>query len=632
MFDEPLPSKKDIDLLIKLKNQGDNLVDHLFGLFSYHRPKDYKLYSETFEYNPLDKRKIILDLIFTIQKYNKLVKKELEIFQEKGKKTKYFTDLYKGSKNMGKSVTAKTCRELVSNLIPKYEDKHLRFENKFLEKNIFEESGLLPSTLGQDIKFFNKEIKNNGVNSYRTIKYIKFIEKLYRSVQKSLKTRAIISTLAIYQNQEEKLYQKKQESIYQKNLEKIRKKEIKLDKKEIAKLTRLNDIANETYQQIMESINRRVLPKKVKKSKSKSKSKSRNKNIEITNTNNEKEKTNKDNNNKLNQKSETKMIDSKFNTKYNEKYNRTLSLDRTNMRTFFKNNQVTTTTKFFDSNNNTMNNNFTLYNNTHKDLLNKLNNLKKRKEKEKEKEEKEKLKFKQLPIYTKTFSRNKSEGSIFPNISQKTVNVHQNHLINLQINPVLDRTSNLFKISNQKQIESSPLILKLDSDKELNPLESNKAIKEIRYKKIKNKKKRIFKKREKKSKLQLLIEYQEKVPKIYEQLRKIKNLLNMSRKEMSKSKAFELFCDLYGKKKVTNIDEKKAPKELYNSYINMKLALERRNNEGNMFKKYIGILDKSFKNKIEKSKEQDENLKIKYYDLVQVLIKKKLENEKEKFI
>ena len=106
----------------------------------------------------------------------------------------------------------------------------------------------------------------------------------------------------------------------------------------------------------------------------------------------------------------------------------------------------------------------------------------------------------------------------------------------------------------------------------------------------------------------------------------------MSRKEMSKSKAYELFCDLYGKKKVTNIDEKKAPKELYNSYINMKLALERRNNEGNMFKKYIGILDKSFENKIEKSKEQDENLKIKYYDLVQVLIKKKLENEKEKFI
>ena len=43
----------------------------------------------------------------------------------------------------------------------------------------------------------------------------------------------------------------------------------------------------------------------------------------------------------------------------------------------------------------------------------------------------EKLKFKPLPIYTKTFSRNKSEGSIFPNISQKTVNVHQNHLINL---------------------------------------------------------------------------------------------------------------------------------------------------------------------------------------------------------
>ena len=106
----------------------------------------------------------------------------------------------------------------------------------------------------------------------------------------------------------------------------------------------------------------------------------------------------------------------------------------------------------------------------------------------------------------------------------------------------------------------------------------------------------------------------------------------MSRKEMSKSKAFELFCELYGKKKVSNIDEKKAPKELYNSYINMKMALDRRSKEGNIFKKYIGILDKSFEDKIEKNKEQDENLKSKYYDLVQVLIKKKLEDEKEKYL
>ena len=73
MFDEPLPSKEDLDLLMKLDKQGDGLIEDLFTIFSYHRPKEYKLYVENIEYNPLDKDKIILDLIFTIQKYIKFV-------------------------------------------------------------------------------------------------------------------------------------------------------------------------------------------------------------------------------------------------------------------------------------------------------------------------------------------------------------------------------------------------------------------------------------------------------------------------------------------------------------------------------------------------------------------------------
>ena len=59
------------------------------------------------------------------------------------------------------------------------------------------------------------------------------------------------------------------------------------------------------------------------------------------------------------------------------------------------------------------------------------------------------------------------------------------------------------------------------------------------------------------TKLDILIEHQKKVPIIYEELRKIKNLLNVSRKDTSKSsRAFELFTELYGKKKVFSVDEK----------------------------------------------------------------------------
>ena len=137
MFDEQLPSKEDLNLLSKISNQGSDMIEDLYSIFSYQRPKEYKIYVDHIKYNPLDKDKIILDLIFTIQKYNKLVSKQMAIYKLKGKKTKYFSDLYKGSKYFGKSVTSRTCGEILSNLIPKYEEKHIRFKPEFLKKKYF---------------------------------------------------------------------------------------------------------------------------------------------------------------------------------------------------------------------------------------------------------------------------------------------------------------------------------------------------------------------------------------------------------------------------------------------------------------------------------------------------------------
>ena len=128
------------------------------------------------------------------------------------------------------------------------------------------------------------------------------------------------------------------------------------------------------------------------------------------------------------------------------------------------------------------------------------------------------------------------------------------------------------------------------------------------------------------------MEQRRKVPIIYEKLKSIKNLLNNPKRDIEhSSQAFKLFSELYGKKKILKIDEKKAPKELYNSYINMKTSIERKNRTGGIFKKYMNFLNKDLEIKLEKSKEQDEKLKTKYYDLVQIIIKKKLENENEKF-
>ena len=644
MFDEQLPSKEDLNLLSKISNQGSDMIEDLYSIFSYQRPKEYKIFVDHIKYNPLDKDKIILDLIFTIQKYNKLVSKQMAIYKLKGKKTKYFSDLYKGSKYFGKSVTSRTCGEILSNLIPKYEEKHIRFKPEFLKKNIFNDSVLLDYKLNDDIDFFNSEVRKNGVNSYKSVKYIKFIEKLYKLIQRAFQRMTINSTAMLYENQHDILIERQQDKILRLNQMKMLEKEIKFDKKEIEKLKKLNDIANIAYNQIMEDINKkniRTRTKTKKKVKDTDKSKEKkdiNEDTEINNKNiNEEtkininsiinEETNFNNNiineNNINEeKIEEKGMESKINTRYNENYNKTVLTQDVNKKLTFYNHGTTASTGFIDTKNTTLSNNFTFYN-SKRELIDKLNKLKIRKEKEKQRE---KEKYKHLPINIRTLPRKKS-NNFFPKINEQKTN------IKLLINPVLNASTkvlpksesapSLFDIQNKK--------LNLESIKENNNIDSESKNEKKNINSLSTKRK-ILRNKEKMTKAESLYEKKKKIPIIYEQLRKIKNLLNMSRRDSThSSKAFQLFEEFYGKKKVSSIDEKKAPKELYNSYFNMRLALERKNSSGSLFKKYMNMLDKSFEDKLEKGKEQDQKLKTKYYELAQVMVKKKLEDENEKF-
>ena len=205
MFDESIPSKEDLKLLSNLSIQGENIIEDLYKIFSYHRPKEYKIYVEHIKYNPLDKNKIFIDLISTIQKYNKLVKQEQELYQEHGKSNKYFSKLYHGTKYFGKSATSKRCGELLNNLLPKYEQRRMIFKEKFLTKNIFRRSGLLPHSMKQNVEFFDQEIKKNGINNYKSYKYIKFIEKLYKQIQKTFERQSADGFMALYESQAERL-------------------------------------------------------------------------------------------------------------------------------------------------------------------------------------------------------------------------------------------------------------------------------------------------------------------------------------------------------------------------------------------------------------------------------------------
>ena len=63
----------------------------------------------------------------------------------------------------------------------------------------------------------------------------------------------------------------------------------------------------------------------------------------------------------------------------------------------------------------------------------------------------------------------------------------------------------------------------------------------------------------------------------------------------------------------------------------MRVNIENKNTSGNIFKKYKIFMDKNLEENLIKSKEQDEKLKTKYYDLVQVIVKKQLENGIENY-
>ena len=615
MFEEPIPSKEDLKLLNDLSSLGEKIIDDLYNIFSYHRPKDYKLYVENLKYNPLDKNKIFLDLITTIQKYDKLVKKEREIYKDIGKSNKDFFRLYRGRRFFGKSVTSKTVGEILNNLFPKYEKKHMFFKNKFLKKNIFHKSGLLPCTLAQNVNYFDDEIRKLGINNYKSFKYIKFIEKLYKEIQNTFERQTVNTFAFVYENQAERLFQLKQERILKANMDRVRRKEIRLEKKEIRKLQNLIDIANETYEKIMESINNR----KAKNKKSKSKSK-KNKDY-IINKNNKTDITEKNDIIKIKlikqEKSEERESDSKFSSKYLNKHNKTLFSELTNNtnNTSFFNNRMTTSTGYGDSKSSKTTSHFTFYN-IRNDLLNRLNNIKAKKEKEREKEQ---LMFKPLPINTKTFSRNKNQDLLFPKISQKSINEQDNN-INILTNPLVNSTTSAFNVL--KSSSSVPLILNLESKQEKNNISPTQDKKVIQIKK-----RNLLKNKLKGEKILLENERRKKVPIVYEQLRKVRNKLTLKKKNLNKSsKTYQLLSEIYSQKKIFNVNEKKMPKELYNTYYNMSISIDN-NRTSEVFKKYKLMLDDNIEQNLDKIKEQDENLKTKYLDLIYALVNQKLIKE-----
>ena len=643
MYDIKLdyPSSEDLKLLAKLNGKGKELLEDLYKIFSYRKHKEYTMYTDIRNYNPSSDEKMIMELIVIIQKYNQALEKRMSIFEEKKGENQYFSFLYKGMKDMndlsGKKNNSST--NILENIIPKYKKKQISFDSKFLNRNIFNKSGLLPYTKKETLKFFDEEIQNNGPNSRKSIKSIKFIEKLYDQIEIMSQKLTIGNIKRTFGNAKLKEKEKRMEYFDKLTTYKIQKKKILDDIEEIEKLKKLINIANIRYHKIIEELNSLNIKKHKKKIKITNIGKIKNMAKKINEKNNNKE--NEDNYNKQkNDKKEIKFdnkeknlidkntINNNENIKItkinNNKINNYFTLtnhiissgfNRTSSLESFKklnllNNRMTETTAFNDFNKtlskynnifNNLNNNSTL--NFHKININ------------------DKTNKVVIPSIIKYSRNNKSISTL-----NKNINVIDNR--NRTYNNNFYKTNdNINSDSKDKTINNHNYCTSLDKKKtEFIPKKKeSKKHKILRKKKINQKNEKNL------DKLELFLLRRKKIPAIYEELKSYKDLLRIANKNNNKSSSRieQLFSELYDNNTIHFFNENTAPKELYKSYYNMKESIEKCHAPKTLFRKFRSNMGDFFKKKIVKSNDQDDELKNKYYDFMQMIIKKKIENDED---
>ena len=647
------PSKKDLELISKVGDKGKYLIEDLNKIFSFKKPREYKLYIEKLNYIPTDDEKVIIDLILIIQKYNEALADKMANYKNKNEENKYFSLLYKGMKVFNSEFCGKEANSvtnLYGNLITQYKKKHISFDTKFLSRNIFNKCGLLPYTKKQTLSFFDSEIQSNGPNSYKSIKAIKFIEKLYEQIEKMLQRVSFTSNKngEKVKSQKSIKREKKMELMDKINKCKLQIKEINNDKVEIKKIKELIDIANIHYYKILKELNIKYSKNKKKKVKIKNKEK-----ININDQENSKNEENKNNNNntgtyehleltskfenenKKNYININEMIDNekkktfyKKNMNVLDKYNRTSSVERFNGLNLFGV-KTTSSTGFIDFSKNISKNN-TFYN-SNKIILNNLNN------------------FNLTNRSTKVLLPPTNPKRIFRNISNLN---NRKNIIN--INSMNKTTNNIFQINkvnfknteNNTNIKTNIQFNNTINNNFLSPNNSSPNIFDKKDEKVETKNDKLSipkrsKKRKKtnirknnlspkKNKLELYLMRKKKIPDIYEELKNYKNLLSISKKNKNNSQRMRvehLFSQLYDKNKIQNLNKQTAPIELYNSYYNMKESIEKCHGPDIIYRKFKNNMHESLRHKIGRSIDQDDELKNKYYDFMQMIIKKKIEDE-----
>ena len=591
------------ELIDHLNTKGRHLVLKLYKVFSFKKPKTYNIFerSKITEKNYKEDEKLIMSLISIIQKYNKFLNEKKSLFLERKQiNNKFLSEYHIFHKNFNKNFNNNNqLQYIINSYLPKYAKKGIFFKTKFLHSNLFKDSVLLSTNKNQIIDYIDKDIQLNGANSYHSIKIVYFIENLYKQIEEYLNLNFIgrkrlndekFNKLNNDNEKEKKILTKSNSELDMIQLNKYlrEKNEIKLNELQIEKLKNLIEVAEKEYMDFFEN-------EKDSGYNSKNNSsilKSNNSKTKITNF-------------------ELKKVDS------NKKLYKQQSMEKS--LSIFDKSGSTLTTKYPKDNESY--------------FLSPISNKKNKIEFNEATSRKITLKNKSRNNFNLTSQKNLSSNDENNEIKDNYINYLLKNRKSSNNDKDLELNKNhITSRYNNKRIKF--IINSFDKDEKLSDdFNKKRRLKRgatLRINRCNNQNLNFYVRKNRLPTGKLRKHFKKirdppNIPHIYEELKKCKNIFSFSQKNFAnenlQNKVNNLFLEMYDQEKIDEFNTKNSPIDLYKSFYKIRYRIERQEND---YKRLYGCFSDSVKQKLNESAYQDEELKNRYKEFVQIMINKNI--------
>ena len=172
------------DVLNKIVNDENIKSLKLIKIFSYKHQKLHQLYSKNEDHIYNEDEQKYTSLFPKMKKYNQIYLKNISNYFQKKDENKNFLKEYMDFKKYTKEVCNDEINFLYGDLLPKYQNKNLKFSKKFLKgEKLFKENGLLMKKKRDMDDYYRREIKKNGKNIQKTMRDILYINEIYNKLE-----------------------------------------------------------------------------------------------------------------------------------------------------------------------------------------------------------------------------------------------------------------------------------------------------------------------------------------------------------------------------------------------------------------------------------------------------------------